>query len=236
MIVTGCNGKPGIMHILEGHVQLTKIGDTRGAAFVGSTLFYLNKSGLWRQRQGELAELVHKNAKDWHGLHRTPDALLAVDPVTDLIHEHTIEGEYVCAWKWKGDEHGRLHNNDICVDGSDLYTCTFNWGICKNGKPLGTGTKVQPHSVIRHDGLTYYCASNLGQVVREGDPWIEPGGFTRGLLATVEGLWVGSSQQRHHAGGTGARIDLWSWDGELVTTIELPTNEVYAIAIPEIGT
>ncbi len=236
MIVTGCNGKPGLMHIIDEHVKLEEIGDTRGACYVGSTLFYLNRSGLHRQAHGESSHIVHESAKDWHGLHRAPDCLLAVDPVTDRIHEHTLLGQYVRAWKWKSDNEGRLHNNDIWVEGSDLYTCTFNWGICKNGKPMGTGKSVQPHSVTRWDGLTYYCASNLGKVIREGDPWIEPGGFTRGLWATDEGMWVGSSQQRHAAGGTGARVELYSWDGKLLTTIPLPTNEVYAITMPEIGT
>lgn len=236
MIATGCNGKPGLMHIHEGHVVLVETGDTRGACFVGSTLFYLTRQGLCRQKVGETPALVHKLACDWHGLHRAPDCLLAVDPVTDRIHEFTLEGAYVCVWKWKGDQHGRLHNNDVAVDGSDIYQCTFNWGICKNGKPMGTGKSVQPHSVTRWSGLTYYCASNLGTVIREGDMFIEPGGFTRGLYACDDGLWVGSSQQRHNAGGTGARIELWSWTGERLTTIELPTNEVYAITSPEIGT
>lgn len=236
MIVTGCNGKPGLMHIFDGRATLVETGDTRGACYVGSTLFYLTRDGLTRHAEGEVPSLVHRLKCDWHGLHRAPDCLLAVDPVTDNIHEYSLTGKYVRAWKWKDDSDGRLHNNDVCVEGDDIYQCTFNWGICKNGKPLGTGKNVQPHSVTRFRGLTYYCASNLGTVIQEGDPWIEPGGFTRGLLATDEGMWVGSSQQRHHAGGTGARIELWSWAGERVTTIELPTNEVYAITMPELGT
>jgi hypothetical protein len=233
MIVTGCNGKPGLMHIIDEHVQLVETGDTRGACYVGTTLFYMTRKGLHKQPMGKTPALQHKLACDWHGLHNAGDCLLAVDPVTDRIHEFSLEGVYRHAWKWKKDSDGRLHNNDVCVDGADIYQCTFNWGICKNGVPLGTGKSVQPHSVTRYGGLTYYCASNLGAVVREGDPFIEPGGFTRGLLATPEGLWVGSSKQRHGAGGTGARVELWSWAGERITTIELPTNEVYAITRPE---
>jgi hypothetical protein len=236
MIVTGCNGKPGLIHILNGKPHLIETGDTRGACFVGTTLFYLTRDGLNRQRMGETASLHHRMKCDWHGLHRAPDCLLAVDPVTDLIHEFTLDGEYVRPWKWKEDSHGRLHNNDVCVDEGDIYQCTFNWGICKNGVPMGTGKSVQPHSVTRFRDLTYYCASNLGTVIQEGDPFCEPGGFTRGLLATDAGLWVGSSQQRHNAGGTGARVELWSWTGKRLTTIELPTNEVYSITTPEIGT
>lgn len=229
MIVTGCNGKPGLMHVNQNDVVLVETGDTRGACYVGTTLFYLTRAGLVRQKEGEPPALVHGSNRDWHGLHNAGDCLLAVDPVTDLIHEYSLAGDYVRAWKWHGED-GRLHCNDVFVDGDDIYQCTFNWGICKNGEPMGTGKNVQPHSVTRFRGLTYYCASNLGMVIQEGDPWIEPGGFTRGLMATLDGMWVGSSQQRHNAGGTGARVELWSWTGSRLTTIELPTNEVYAIA------
>ena len=236
MIVTGCNGKPGMMHIVDEHVQFIETGDTRGACFVGTTLFYLTKQGLNMQRQGEHPALIHKSNRDWHGLHRAPDCLLAPDPVTDLIHEFTLTGVYVGAWKWKSDADGRHHTNDCCVEGSDLYLSCFTRGIVRNGEPLGTGRNLQPHSVTRHGGLTYYCGSNLGEVMREGDLWITPGGFTRGLLATPNGLWVGSSAQRRHAGGSEAEVNFYNWDGDHVTRIPLPTNEVYAITTPEIGT
>lgn len=236
MIVTGCNGKPGLMHILGGDVTFVETGDTRGACFVGTTLFYLTRAGLVRQRQGEVPALCHGMQLDWHGLHNVGDCLLAVDPVTDLLHEFTLEGTYVGAWKWKADSEGRLHTNDVFVEDGDIYQCTFNWGICKNGVPLGTGKHVQPHSVTRFRGMTFYCASNLGTVIREGDIFCVPGGFTRGMCATEQGMWVGSSAQRRHAGGEEAEVNLYNWDGEHVTRIPLPTNEVYAITIPEIGT
>ena len=236
LIVTGCNGKPGLIRILDGQPVLVETGDTRGACFVGRDLFYLTRAGLIRHGEGETPELVHDSPRDWHGLHNTGDCLLAVDPVTDLIHEYSLTGEYIRPWSWKDDSEGRLHCNDVFVDGDDIYQCTFNWGICLNGVPTGTGKNVQPHSVMRFRGLTYYCASNLGEVIQEGEVFCTPGGFTRGLLATPEGLWVGSSQQRHHAGGTGARVELYAWTGEHKTTIDLPTNEVYAITTPEIGT
>lgn len=228
MIVTACNAKSGLMYIIDGKPHLATEIDTRGACYVEGVLWYVTRDGLWRHKEGCETELLTRSQRDWHGLHNAGDCLLAVDPVTDEIVEFNFYGRQTHVWKWKPGS-GRLHTNDVCVDNGDIYMSTFNLGICKNGVALGFGKHVQPHSVTRHEGLTYYCGSNLGQVMREGDVICEPGGFTRGLLATDEGFWVGCSQKRNGAGGTNACIQLYTWAGQLMETIDLPTNEVYAI-------
>lgn len=228
MIVTGCNDNPGLMHVHDGKVGLFKTGDTRGACFVGSTLFYLTRQGLWRQHVGEGAELVYAEPLQWHGLHNTGHSLLAPDPCSDLIHEFTLEGEYVKPINWK-DNPNVLHTNDCWRDGPDLWLSCFVLGICKNGVPQGYGQGEQPHTPVRHEGRTYYCSSNAGTVMCEKEQFCAPGGFTRGLLPLEDGMWVGSSKQRYGPDGR-AVVRFYSWQGVLLETIALPVDEVYAIA------
>lgn len=235
MIITGCNSRPGLMNIIDGEITLLETGDTRGAAYVGDTLFYLTRKGLWRQRVAELAVLIYDVDLQWHGLHNTGHGLLAPDPVSDLIHEFDLKGNYVKPINWKNTE-TTLHTNDCWREGQDLWLTCFHLGVCKNGEPQGYGAGEQPHSPIRWQLRTYYCSSNAGTVMCEKEMFCAPGGFTRGLLPTPAGLWVGSSKQRHEGKGGRAFVRLYSWGGDLLETIELPTDEVYAIAIPGLGT
>jgi hypothetical protein len=198
---------------------------------VGKTLFHLTCGKLMK---GD--EVCYESDLDWHGLHNAGDCLLAVDPVHDHIHEFTLDGEHVGHYAWKPDSAGRLHNNDIWVDGDDIYQCTHAWGVCRNGVPLDMGKHTQPHSVMRHEGKTYFCASRDGTVVCDGAVLCSPGGFTRGIFPLEWGFWVGSSQQRHEAGGKGSLVTAYSWSGRLITTVELEVQEVYAITIPGTGT
>lgn len=232
MIVTGCNGRPGLIYIIDGKPELIETGDTRGACYVGTTLFYLTREGLWRQRVGEKAVQVYEARLDWHGLHNAGESLLAPDPVSDLIHEFTMDGKYVKPINWK-DHEARLHTNDCWREGPDLWLTCFGWGVVKNGEAQGYGTSVQPHSPIRREGKTFFCASNAGKIMCEGEVFATPGGFTRGLCPTPDGLWVGISNKRHGSNATDACIKFYDWDGVLHTTIDLPTAEVYAIAIPQ---
>lgn len=233
MIVTGCNGRPGLITIIEGNPVLLETGDTRGACFVGNTLFYLTRNGLWRQHEGETAEHLYDVPLEWHGLHNAGDCLLAPDPVSDLIHEFTMDGKYVRPISWKEPGTKRLHTNDCWRDGLDLWLSCFGLGICKNGVPMGWGTNAQPHTPIRWQGKTYWCASNHHKVMRDNEEFAQLGGFTRGLCATARGLWVGLSTMRHTNSDCNGQVLLYSWAGELLETIDLPTEEVYAITVPQ---
>jgi hypothetical protein len=242
LIVIGCcNSKPGIVTLLDGvEVKQVTQGDTRGTVYVPErdAIYFLSKAALNIWHMGQRApEQLYTGARDWHGLIHNDGSLLAVDPVNDIIFEFDLDGKPVASYEWKPEREGRLHTNDMWIDGTDVYTCCFNWGICKNGEKLDLGLNSQPHSVIVHEGCVYFCASNKGEVHdQQGDVFCAPGGFTRGLLATPEGLWVGSSQQRHGCGGTGALLQLYGWlSGDLIKTVPLPTNEVYSITTTEIG-
>ncbi len=239
MIVIGCcNGKPGLL-TLDGDeiTQVTK-HDTRGTVYVPErdAIYFLSKAALHIWHMGQRApEQLYDGARDWHGLVYADGHLFAVDPVNDVIFEFDLEGAPVQSYEWKAPGEGRLHTNDIWIEGTDLYTCCFNWGICKNGQMQEQGKNSQPHSVIRHGGSTYYCASNKGLVMKDYEEFCAPDGFTRGLLATPDGLWVGSSADRHGCGGSTGRIQLYGWDGTLKRTVPLPTNEVYSITTTEMG-
>jgi hypothetical protein len=121
------------------------------------------------------------------------------------------------------------------MDHNNLYTSSFVGGICKNGKQLGWGQGSQPHSVMINKGQVYYCASNKGEVWRGSKKFCTPGGFTRGLCAVDKGLLVGSSADRHGAGGKNARLEMYDWSGKLQWTVQLPTNEVYSITTTDLG-
>lgn len=233
MIVTGCNGNPGLIQIIDGKPTLHPTGDTRGACFVGTTLFYFTRLGLWRQREAELAALVYdKGDVEWHGLHKAAGVLLAPDPVTDSIYMFDLDGKYLKKIHWKQDEH-RLHTNDCFWENGDLWLTCFILGVCKNGEPLGWGKDCQPHTPIRWQGATYWCASKENRVMRDNEQFAQLDGFTRGLCATPEGLWIGSSAKRHEQTGTFGKITLYDWDGAFKQAIDLPTAEVYAICLPE---
>lgn len=249
MIVIGCcNGKPGLLYLeADNSPCFVHKQDTRGTCYVPErdAIYCLTRGGLSRwivdpdrephTLRGPLQ--IAEGARDWHGLIYHGGSLWATDPVTDVICEFSLDGALLGTYDWKQPADGRLHTNDIFFHEGDMYLSCFSYGIVKNGDALGIGKNVQPHSPIIYDGSLYFCASNKGEVHDEqGDVFCSPGGFTRGLLGTSEGLWVGSSAQRHGAGGSGARIELYDWtSGYLKYTIDLPTNEVYSITTTEMG-
>ncbi len=231
LIVGCCNGKPGLLKITGRAVEILDKHDTRGTVAVGGSLYYLQRAGLfrWDFTKNEPL-LLAPGGRDWHGLHYAHDRLWSVDPVQDVITEYDLSGNIEACHDWKPSGEGRLHTNDIWFEGDDLILTCFNWGVVRNGEPLGLGKNMQPHSPVVWKNGIFFCASARGEVHDEqGDTFCAPGGFTRGLLPTEEGMWVGLSSKRHHAGGTGARLQFYDWSGIIQIDIELPTNEVYAI-------
>lgn len=249
MIVIGCcNGKPGLLYLDENNSPcFVHKNDTRGTCFVEerNAIYFVTRAGLSRWSLSPDLDPQHVRgpvqiaaaARDWHGLIYRDGSLWATDPVSDEILEFDLDGELLDIYEWKPEREGRLHTNDVWFDGADMWLSCFNWGIVKNGQEQELGKQSQPHSPIIYENSLYFCASNKGEVHdQQGDVFCSPGGFTRGLLGTPEGLWVGSSAQRHGTGGSGARIELYDWlSGELKRTIELPTNEVYSITTTAIG-
>jgi hypothetical protein len=248
MIVIGCcNGKPGLLFLGDKDTPnfVHKL-DTRGTCYVPerNAVYFLTRGGLSRWQLDDDREPQHllgpnqiaEGARDWHGLIYHGGSLWATDPVEDIIFEFSLDGHVLGSYHWKPEGEGRLHTNDIFFDGADMYLSCFNWGIVKNAQMQELGKNCQPHSPIIYDGRLYFCASNKGEVHdQQGDVFCAPGGFTRGLLATDEGLWVGSSAERHGCGGNTARIQLYDWGGVVKKTVPLPTNEVYSITTTEMG-
>lgn len=232
MIVIGCCNKDGGLFTYDGELLKINDQDVRGVAAVHGNIYYVNRTTLFKDGTNLAPAVV---AHDLHGLIYFGGSLWATDPVVDLIHEFNIYGLHLGTYRWFGDNKGRWHTNDIWLDDENLWTCSFVGGICKNGQQLELGKHRQPHSVIRHDATLYFCASNVGQVFRDNEVFCEPGGFTRGLHATPDGLLVGSSAERHGAGGTKARMQLYGWDGLLKYTVDVPANEIYAITTTEMG-
>lgn len=237
MIVIGCCNRHGGLLTLEREV-LTHVNklDVRGTVYANGLIYFVTRSHLYSfdgKRSTEL-ERTHV-ANDLHGLHWHDGALWLVDPVHDVIFETGLDGKLKHKWKWVKPNNGRWHTNDIWLDDYNVYTSSFVGGICLNGKQLDWGKNTQPHSVILRNDDIFYCASNKGQVFKGPKLFCSPGGFTRGLLATDDGLWVGSSADRHGAGGKNARIQLYDWDGALQREVTLPTNEVYAITTTGVG-
>lgn len=247
LFVSHCNGKPGYSYIdtATGHQEKRGIDlDTRGIVFAEGVLYALrHRSGLWliTPDTGEPGRLIADINNDWHGLTYHEGRLWGVDPVSDTIVEFLMSGKFVQRWHWKRDpDAGRQHINDIAMWEDEIWQCAFNSGICRDGVPTGFGHKHQPHSIKHWDGHAIYCASNKGEVRRfphdadedfeEDILFANADCFTRGLLPTSEGLWIGQSMKRHGAGGSEARVTLMSWEGEHLEWYDFPeTNEVYAI-------
>ena len=202
IIVSACNQKGGIF-TLEG--EKLHDGDTRGLAYSlrHNWLFFATQEGIFAtDPEFHKVEQIVKDNRSWHGLWYDGLNLEAVDPVHDTICKFSLDGEQLGRYKWfKEGEHGRLHTNDMWIDDGDVYVTCFQQGVCKNGTPLGWGVSSQPHSVVRWNGRTYWCASNLGRVMCEGDIFAEVEGFARGLLPLGDHLYVGVSHDRYRKQG-----------------------------------
>ena len=236
LIVACCNGNPGLLIVDTYTAKVDRINDidTRGLVTIGDRIFFLTRQGLYLKPPNAKAKLIGDIAADWHGLLHHDNALWGVDPVSDTIVEWDMTGKFIQRWHWKpiGDHGKRLHTNDVQVDPSGkLWQCCFHHGICFEGKPMGYGMHRTPHSIVFAGNQPYWCASNLGQVFLGPNLWAEwPEAFTRGLAALDDGLVVGLSAHRDGAGGRNAQLKITDWTGHTVKSIDLPTNEVYAIA------
>lgn len=237
MIVIGCCNKDGGLYTTAGGLTKINDDDVRGICHVHGLIYYVDRSTLnvWDMRQEPHKFIDGFLAHDLHGLIYYDGSLWATDPVHDVIYELDLDGTLKGKYRWVGANKGRWHTNDIWFYDDDLWTSSFVGGICKNGQQLELGKHKQPHSIIVYDGTPYFCASNVGQVYRDRDVFCSPGGFTRGLHSTPEGLLVGSSAERNGCGGTKARVQLYDWDGRHEWTLDLPSNEVYSMTTTEMG-
>jgi hypothetical protein len=238
LIVSCCNQNGGLLIVDTDGAEVKYINemDCRGVVYYQQEcIFFLTRKGLWRKPPGGDAKLISDICNDWHGLIAHDGRLWGVDPVSDTIVEWDVTGKFICRWHWKNENQAgsRFHTNDIAVDKGTLWQCCFAQGICRDGEPMGWGAHRQPHSLAFHPShLTpYWCASNRGQVFH-GNRFVAewPEAFTRGLLYTPDGLIVGLSAQRAGSGGTKAQLKHIDFNGNELWTIDLPTNEVYAIA------
>jgi hypothetical protein len=216
ILVSCCNQKGGIF-LLDG----TKLrdGDTRGMCYslLHNWVFFATPEGIFRaDPKFERVERIVKEDRAWHGLWWDGEYIAAVDPVHDTIWKFTTDGQAMGRYKWfKDGEHGRLHTNDMWVDGDDVYVTCFQKGVCKNGDPLDLGVSSQPHSVVVWNGRMFWCASNLGRVMSEGDIFAEVEGFARGLLPHGLELYVGVSHDRYRKQGCAGYRKL-NMQGEVV--------------------
>lgn len=236
LIVACCNGNPGLLVVdTDTHkVNFINDMDVRGVVWDSDDIWFLGRAGLYHKRPMQNAKLVNDLAADWHGLLHHDNRLWGVDPVSDTIVEFDMTGKFIARWHWKPAEEAgaRYHTNDIQIDPSGkLWQCCFHRGICCEGEPKGWGVHRTPHSLLFHDHRDpYWCASNMGQVWHGDAQFAEwPLAFTRGLAALDDGIVVGLSANRNGAGGQNAQLKLVTWEGA-ERTIDLPTNEVYAIA------
>ena len=236
MIVIGCCNKGGGLYTWDNKLEKINDDDVRGMVNVEGLIYYVTRSVL-KVWDGDSTHTFIDGflAHDFHGLAYHDGSLWAVDPVHDVIFELNLHGELKAKDKWVGKNKGRWHTNDVWFDDDNMWASSFVGGICKNGEMLELGKHRQPHSVMVHDDELYFCASNVGEVYKGRNVFCSPGGFTRGLFATPDGLLVGSSTDRKGCGGTSARVQLYTWKGNLVHTIDLPSNEVYSMTITEIG-
>jgi hypothetical protein len=205
ILVSACNQKGGIF-LLDG----TKMhdGDTRGLAYclLRDFLFFATQDGIFRVACPCVfpwkPEQIVKDSRSWHGLWWDGENLAAIDPVHDTIFKFTAQGETLGRYKWFGEgQYGRLHTNDIWIEDGNTYVTCFQKGVCKNGDELGYGKSSQPHSPVLWDGTLFWCASNLGRVMIEGEIFAEVEGFARGLLPHGRHLYVGVSHDRYRKQG-----------------------------------
>lgn len=230
MMVSCCNQVGGLWSRDSG---LIAEGDYRGMAQIGSRLYVLSRDTLLELRDGTLVPIWEAAGQDWHGLGYCGKNLWIVDPVSDMLFEIDLDGNFVGKHRYKGDEGSRLHTNDICFHEGDMYQSSFCWGICRNGQQLGFGAGVQPHSPTFAWGELHWCASAKGEVMRNDQPIHHEEGFPRGMAydATRDVLWVGYGKNRHKDGRTFASIVAIDFDGKVVEQIDLPTSETYAICL-----
>ncbi len=186
----------------------------------------------------------------WDGRH-----IIAASTGTNSILWINLAGEVERIWRMPGEDDS-CHMNEVVLHEGRLYACVFgryaNYRGYKGHERSGhghvfdleTGERVAdglcaPHSPRFLDGHWWVCNSMMGEVIefetdgRTAKRIVKLDGFTRGMVASDDYIFVGESARRSDRGKVvGGSIAVVSRESfELVARVPLPFQEVSELAI-----
>lgn len=167
--------------------------------------------------------------KDVHSmlLMRDEKTLLIVSTGTDDIIELVLNGSNVISEKvflhlGNGERHDNLHVNSICEWQNEIYVSGFgpkeeggDWSSARNGfvMNLVKGDIIvegleHPHSLTVIDGKLTFCESRKKALRIVGREYTNTfPGYTRGLCADRNKMYVGTSKHRKKSKSTGKKVN-----------------------------
>jgi hypothetical protein len=185
----------------------------------GSSLLVFDRTNLVLLHRYEF-----RTAADVHSLWSDGSRLIAVSTGTDEVVELELRGPEVVSERviWRPEPDGpredRYHLNAVHGGDGKILIAGFGkkaeaaWTTARDGfiVDIATGERVatcidQPHSVIRVGDRLVCCESRKAglRVLGQDGAEVRLPGYTRGLCAIGDSLFVGTSVGREHSRSTG---------------------------------
>lgn len=263
VLVTCCNYAGGLYRITfsEQSYKIDRIlyEDCRGIAqyndsFVLASatngILFLNSNLYERNRNQPQVYL------DFHGVAVCDDKAYIVETIRNTVGIYNLPDlERVDEIRISEEDIEINHVNDIYIADGSMYLAMFSdagdwkskttpdgvimeYSLIDDRPPRTLVRNIkQPHSVVVDDGKILYCNS-IEFKVKENDHTVFSGlGYTRGLAAKNDMLYVGQSQSRHIEVLRAERpnisldcgIHVFNYKERLSKFIPLPSEEVYGI-------
>ena len=266
-LLVSCHGHLGGLYRVDpitGDHCLLVAGDFRGLASHPEGYLAVHEHDGFQLLDPELTPIRSapiSQRLNLHGVAVDPDCRrvfvneTALDRV-GIYDLHTLErqGEIVPPPDGVGGVDLR-HINDVAIHDRALWVSMFSYAGVWRDRNWQDGTVMrlpldgdgparivhsglrQPHSLLFADGKLLTCNSLECEVLEDGEPLVDFGGYTRGLAATQGVLVVGQSRirrfarfpERLRALSLDCGLHLWHRETRATRFVPLPAEAVFAV-------